>query len=280
MLRNAVGHLDRCLDNACAGLPMALMSEQASRSDSTLDPAEIERFGRLAAEWWDGNGKFRTLHLIGPARLTFLRDEITKRFGAAGAEGASGLRPLEGFTVLDVGCGGGLVCEPLTRLGARVTGIDPAVENVEAARRHAEGQGLDIEYRAARIEDLSSEERTFDAVVCFEVVEHVPDVGAFLKTLALLVRPGGLMLLSTINRTLKAYFLAIIAGEYVLRWLPVGTHQWDRFVTPDELSRHLQGAGLTAPAFTGLVYSPMSDAWSLSAGDMDVNYFAAAAKPG
>jgi 2-polyprenyl-6-hydroxyphenyl methylase/3-demethylubiquinone-9 3-methyltransferase len=190
------------------------------------------------------------------------------------------LRPLEGLTILDVGCGGGLVCEPLARLGGRITGIDPAVENVEAARRHANGQGLDIEYRGARIEDLASEGRNFDAVVCFEVVEHVPDVGAFLKTLASLVRPGGLMLLSTINRTMKAYFLAIIAGEYVLRWLPVGTHQWDRFVTTDELSRHVRNAGLAAPTFMGLVYSPMSDAWSLSASDTDVNYFAAAARLG
>ena len=256
------------------------MSEPTTRSDATLDPAEIERFGRLAAEWWDNNGNFRTLHLIGPARLTFLRDAITRHFGTADSDGARGLRPLEGLTILDVGCGGGLVCEPLARLGGRVTGIDPAAENIEAARRHAHGQGLDIEYRAARIEDLASEGRTFDAVVCFEVVEHVPDVGAFLKTLASLARPGGLLLLSTINRTMKAYFLAIIAGEYVLRWLPVGTHQWDRFVTPDELSRYLQNAGVAAPTFMGLAYSPMSDAWSLSAGDTDVNYFAASAKPG
>ena len=255
------------------------MSEQTTRSDATLDPAEIERFGRLAAEWWDSNGNFRTLHLIGPARLTFLRDAITKHFASTGGEDARGLKPLDGISILDVGCGGGLVCEPLARLGGRVTGIDPAAENVEAARRHADGQLLDVEYRAARIEDLASEGRTFDAVVCFEVVEHVPDVGAFLRTLASLVRPGGLMLLSTINRTMKAYFLAIIAGEYVLRWLPVGTHQWDRFVTPDELSRHLQNAGVAAPTIMGLVYSPMSDAWSLSASVSDVNYFAAATKP-
>lgn len=255
------------------------MSEQAGIPGATLDPAEIERFGRLAAEWWDCNGKFRTLHLIGPARLAFLREEITKHFKTPEVRAAS-LRPLESISVLDVGCGGGLVCEPLARLGGRVTGIDPAIENVEAARRHANGQGLAITYRAARIEDLAAEALTFDAVVCFEVVEHVPDVGAFLKTLASLVRPGGLMLLSTINRTMKAYFLAIVAGEYVLRWLPVGTHQWDRFVTPDELSRHLRDAGFAPPRFVGLIYSPMTDAWSLSASDTDVNYFAAAAKPG
>jgi 2-polyprenyl-6-hydroxyphenyl methylase/3-demethylubiquinone-9 3-methyltransferase len=243
-------------------------------SPTTLDPAEIDRFARHAAEWWDVNGKFRTLHLIGPARLTFLRDALVRHFGRTPGRPM----PLDGLTVLDIGCGGGLVCEPLCRLGARVTGIDPAEDNAEAARRHAEGQRLAIAYRAARVEDLAAEDCTFDAVVCLEVVEHVPDPGAFLKTCADLVRPGGLMLLSTINRTVKAYLLAVIGAEYVLRWLPVGTHQWERFVTPDELSRHLQTAGLGAPEVRGMVYSPMDDTWSLSP-DTDVNYLAAAAKP-
>jgi 2-polyprenyl-6-hydroxyphenyl methylase/3-demethylubiquinone-9 3-methyltransferase len=181
--------------------------------------------------------------------------------------------------VLDVGCGGGLICEPLARLGARVTGLDPAPETIEAARRHAAGQGLDIDYRAGRVEELAAEAAGFDAVVCLEVVEHVPDVAAFLKACAALVRPGGLMLLSTLNRTLKAYLLAIIGGEYILRWLPVGTHQWDRFVTPAELTRHLRAAGLEAPLVKGLVYNPLADSWSVG-GDTDVNYLAAAAKPG
>jgi 2-polyprenyl-6-hydroxyphenyl methylase / 3-demethylubiquinone-9 3-methyltransferase len=243
-------------------------------SSATLDAEEIDRFARLASEWWDPRGKFRALHRIGPARLGFLRDEMLRHF----ARGQAGMRPLEGLRVLDVGCGGGLISEPLARLGAHVTGLDPAVENIEAARRHAGGQGLAIEYRAGRVEELEAEGQTFDAVVCLEVVEHVPDPGAFLKSCAALVRPGGLMLLSTLNRTLKAYLLAIIGGEYVLRWLPVGTHQWDRFVTPDELARHLLAAGLEAPAIRGLVYSPLTDAWSLSA-DTDVNYLASAAKP-
>ncbi|HWB46409.1 MAG TPA: bifunctional 2-polyprenyl-6-hydroxyphenol methylase/3-demethylubiquinol 3-O-methyltransferase UbiG [Hyphomicrobiaceae bacterium] len=240
----------------------------------TLDPAQAAAFGRLAAEWWDANGKFRTLHRIGPARLTFLRDEMVRHFTPA----AQGLRVLAGLSVLDVGCGGGLVAEPLARLGARVTGLDPAPENIEAARRHADGQGLEITYRAGRVEDLAAEGGAFDTVVCLEVIEHVPDPAAFLAVCASLVRPGGLLLLSTLNRTLKAYLLAIIGGEYLLRWLPVGTHQWERFITPEELGRYLAAAGLGAPRVKGLVYSPLSDAWSLS-DDIDVNYFAAAAKP-
>jgi 2-polyprenyl-6-hydroxyphenyl methylase / 3-demethylubiquinone-9 3-methyltransferase len=252
------------------------MTESPIRHDPTLDPAERDRFARLASEWWDGNGKFRTLHQIGPARLTFVRDQLLRHFGSGRG---SGLRPLDGLSILDVGCGGGLVCEPLARLGAAVTGIDPAAENIEAARRHAAGQSLEIDYRAARIEDLVAEGRSFDALACLEVVEHVPDVGAFLKICAGAVRPGGLMLLSTINRTTKAYLLAIVGAEYVLRWLPVGTHQWERFVTPEELGRHLAAAGLGAPVLQGLIYSPFSDTWTLS-GDTDVNYFAAAAKPG
>jgi 2-polyprenyl-6-hydroxyphenyl methylase/3-demethylubiquinone-9 3-methyltransferase len=249
--------------------------EMSSRGPAdTLDPAEIERFNRCAAEWWDSNGKFRTLHLIGPARMTFLRDALMRHLGRP--QGAT--RPLDGLSILDIGCGGGLVCEPLCRLGARVTGIDPGLDNVEAARRHAASQGLAIDYRTARVEDLAAKGCSFDAVACLEVVEHVPDPGAFLKTCAGLVRPGGLMLLSTINRTLKAYLLAIVGAEYVLRWLPVGTHQWERFVTPDEMARHLQAAGLGAPTFQGLVYHPLDDSWSLST-DTDVNYFAASAKP-
>jgi 2-polyprenyl-6-hydroxyphenyl methylase/3-demethylubiquinone-9 3-methyltransferase len=244
-------------------------------SVGTLDPGEVDRFARLASEWWDANGKFRALHRIGPARLAFLRDELVRHFALAGG----GLRPLAGLRVLDVGCGGGLIAEPLARLGAQVTGLDPAPETIEAARRHAAGQNLDIDYRAGRVEELAADAAAFDAVVCLEVIEHVPDVAVFLETCAKLVRPGGLMLLSTLNRTLKAYLLAIIGAEYILRWLPVGTHQWDRFVTPEELTRHLRAAGLAAPVVKGLVYNPLADTWSIG-GDTDVNYLAAAAKPG
>lgn len=255
---------------------MATSSAQAASSASaTLDPEEVARFGAIAAEWWDPNGKFRPLHKLGPARLGYLRDRLVSHFLLTDR----GLRPLVGRTILDIGCGGGLICEPMARLGAAVTGIDPAEANIGAAQRHAEGQGLDINYRAARVEDLVAEGQIFDAVLCLEVVEHVPDVPAFLRQCASLVRPGGVLIASTINRTLKAYLLAIVGAEYVLRWLPVGTHQWDRFVMPEELGRYLRSAGLTQPSFKGLVYNPLRDAWSLD-DDTDVNYFACAAKPG
>lgn len=237
------------------------------------DEAEIERFQRLAEAWWDPAGKFRPLHKIGPARLTFIRDQLVGHFG----RDTKGLRPFKDLTILDVGCGGGLMSEPLARLGARVTGIDPGDKNIRIARDHAAPQGLAIDYRVTTAEDLVAAGATFDAVVCLEVVEHVPDVAAFVKTLASLVRPGGILILSTINRTLKAYALAIVAAEYVLGWLPRGTHQWDRFVTPDETSRYLAAAGLGAPHFRGFVYSPLKDEWSLSP-DTDVNYLAAASK--
>lgn len=244
-----------------------------------LDQAEVERFQRIASEWWDGNGKFRPLHQLAPARLTYVRDELVRHFGLKG----SGLKPLKGLRLLDVGCGGGLVSEPLARMGASVVGIDPGRENVEAARAHAAGQtvaeggGLDLTYRVGMVEDLAAEGLLFDGVVSLEVVEHVPDVGAFVATCASLVRPGGALVLSTINRNLKSYALAIVAAEYVLGWLPRGTHQWDRFVTPEELARFVTAAGMSAPTFKGLSYDPLKDTWSLS-DDTDVNYLAFAGK--
>ena len=251
----------------------------AHPGSANLDDAEVERFRRIASEWWDGKGKFRPLHQLAPARMTFVRDELVRHFGLAGA----GLKPLAGLTVLDVGCGGGLVSEPLARMGASVVGLDPGRENVEAARAHAAGQTvadggpLNLTYRIGTIEDLAAEGQTFDAVVSLEVVEHVPDVALFLKTCASLVRPGGAMVLSTINRNLKSYALAIVAAEYVLGWLPRGTHQWERFVTPDELARYVMAAGMSPPAFKGLSYDPLKDTWSLS-DDTDVNYLAIAGK--
>jgi 2-polyprenyl-6-hydroxyphenyl methylase/3-demethylubiquinone-9 3-methyltransferase len=247
---------------------------RGSTAPGNIDPAEVDRFQALAKAWWDPTGKFRPLHQIGPTRLTFVRDELARHFGRE----TGGLRPLKDLSVLDVGCGGGLMSEPLARLGARVTGIDPGEKNIRIARGHAEPQGLAIDYRVATVEELVSAGEQYDAVVCLEVVEHVPDVGAFARACASLVRPGGMLILSTINRTMKSYALAIVAAEYVLGWLPRGTHQWERFVTPDELKRHVTDAGLVAPQLKGFVYSPLRDAWSLS-DDTDVNYLLSAAKP-
>lgn len=248
--------------------PMA----QAGKS-ATIDPDEVARFAKLADDWWNAKGPFAPLHKIGPTRLTYIRDQLCTHFGRDPKAPPS----LDRLSVLDIGCGGGLVAEPLTRLGADVTAIDPAPETIEAAKTHAKGSGLEIAYRAATAEELAEEGQTFDAVLLLEVVEHVPDVPAFLQRLAPLVKPGGIMILSTLNRTLKAYALAIVGAEFILRWMPVGTHQWDRFVRPEELEAALRGAGLTPSGTRGMVYDPLADKWSLS-GDTDVNYFAAATK--
>ena len=249
-------------------------ADRGNAPPGNLDPAEVERFQALAKAWWDPTGKFRPLHQIGPTRLAFVRDELARHFGRE----TGGLRPLKDLSLLDVGCGGGLMSEPLARLGAQVTGIDPGEKNIRIARGHAEPQGLAIDYRVSTVEELVATGARYDAVVCLEVVEHVPDVGAFVKACADLVRPGGMLILSTINRTLKSYALAIVAAEYVLGWLPRGTHQWERFITPDELTTHVAAAGLAAPRLKGFVYNPLRDAWSLS-DETGVNYLLSAARP-
>ncbi len=244
---------------------------QLSHKDN-VDPDEVARFAAIASEWWDAKGKFRPLHLLAPTRLKYIRDEICGHFG----RDAISPRPLEGLRVLDIGCGGGLVSEPVARLGGRVTGIDPAGASLEAARAHAERQGLKIDYRDAWAEDLVSEGELFDVVLNLEVIEHVPDVGAFLKTARALIAPGGVMILSTINRTLKSYGMAIVGAEYILHWLPRGTHTWSRFVTPDEMGALVADAGLELGRVQGVVFDPITGDWSLSDHDVDVNYMALA----
>jgi 2-polyprenyl-6-hydroxyphenyl methylase/3-demethylubiquinone-9 3-methyltransferase len=244
-----------------------------AQPSSTLDREEVARFARLGGDWWDANGPFKPLHRLNPVRLTYIRDRLCAKFG----RDAKAAQSLAGLSVADVGCGGGLVCEPLARLGAHVTGIDPGEEAIAAAKAHAEAGGIDLGYEVATAEDLVARGRSFDAVLLLEVVEHVPDVPAFLTAVAPLVKPDGLMILSTLNRTLKSYALAIVGAEYILRWIPIGTHQWDRFVTPEELRSALRGAGMTLTDTTGLVYDPFADEWRLSS-DTDVNYFATAGR--
>lgn len=241
----------------------------------TLDPEEVERFSRLAAQWWDPTGKFRPLHQIGPPRLSFIRDHAVEHF----QRDLRALKPLSGLTALDIGCGGGLIAEPLARMGAAVTGIDPAERNIAIAKGHAEPQGLQINYRAVRVEDLVARGETFDLVTCLEVIEHVPDVPAFIDQCARVVRPGGIIFFSTINRNLKAWALAIVGAEYVLRWLPKGTHQYERLVTPEEMTAACTAAGLTVPRLEGMTYNPLRDTWSRHPTDTGVNYLAVSTKP-
>lgn len=243
-------------------------------ASGTLDEAEVARFAAMAHEWWDPQGKFRPLHALNPTRLSFIRDQVCTHFG----RGDRAIRPFEGLAIADIGCGGGLLCEPMARLGAHVTGLDPAEDSIKAAHTHASAQGLEINYRAERAEDMAERGTTFDIVIAMEVVEHVPDVPAFIKVASSLVAPGGLLLLSTINRTVKSYALAIVGAEFVLRWLPVGTHRWDRFVMPDELAAACGHAGLSESARKGMVFNPLTSSWHISE-DTDVNYLLAATKP-
>jgi 2-polyprenyl-6-hydroxyphenyl methylase/3-demethylubiquinone-9 3-methyltransferase len=256
---------------------MALREETTDMAEprrTTIDAQEVERFSALAAEWWNPNGKFRPLHKFNPVRLAYIRDAIAEQFG----RDPRAARPFEGLRILDIGCGGGLLCEPMARLGADVVGADASETNIEVARLHAAESGVTIDYRAQPAEDLADQGETFDVVLNMEVVEHVADVDYFVGRCAEMVRPGGIMFVATINRTLKALGLAIIGAEYVLRWLPRGTHQYGKLVRPDELEAALQKAGMTVIDRTGVTYNPLADRWQRSR-DMDVNYMVLARKP-
>lgn len=244
------------------------------------DTQEVEKFDRMAADWWDPDGPMAPLHRLQPTRLRFLIDQICAQFGRdpSGA-GAPGRRTLEGLRIVDVGCGAGLLSEPMARLGATVVGVDASSPAIEAARRHAGAQGLEIDYRICAVEDLTREGAQFDVVVSFEVVEHVPDRSAFLGALAALTRPGGLAALSTLNRTRRSYALAVVGAERVLGWLPVGTHDWRKFPTPEELSAELSAAGLSPVARTGFVFSLWDRRWRIDSTDLSINYALAAERP-
>lgn len=246
---------------------------KAGPRDATTDPVEVEKFSALAEKWWDPDGAFAPLHRLNPVRLSFIRDVAAAHFG----RDPRSLRPFDGLRLLDIGCGGGLVAEPMARLGFDVLGIDAAAKNVGIASAHAAAAGVKVSYRTASVEELASGGATFDVVLNLEVVEHVPDVTIFVGATAKLVQPGGLTIVATLNRTLKSLALAKIGAEYVLRWLPAGTHDWNRFVRPDELSTALERAGLTVERLQGIRFDPIAWEWRLSR-DTDVNYMAVATR--
>ncbi len=242
---------------------------------ATVDEAEVARFSALADAWWDPEGSFRPLHRLNPVRVRYIRDALCRSNGRLAEEPA----PLSGLDIVDIGCGGGLLCEPLARLGARVTGIDPSARNVAIARDHATRMGLKIDYRAGTVEDLVSEGRVFDTVAALEVVEHVPDLGAFVAACVSAAKPGAKLFFATLNRTPQSFALGIVAAEYVLRWLPRGTHDWRRFVRPSELSRALERAGAKLGALDGVGYDVLTDEWKLTR-KLSVNYMAVAERTG
>jgi 2-polyprenyl-6-hydroxyphenyl methylase/3-demethylubiquinone-9 3-methyltransferase len=240
---------------------------------TTIDPAEVARFEQIAETWWDPKGPMKVLHKFNPVRLAYIRDEACRRFG----RDPRSARSLEGITILDVGCGGGVLSEPLARLGAKVTGLDPAPTNISVAKLHAERAGVTVDYRNETVESVVAKGGTFDMVLAMEVVEHVADRQAFVNACVQVVKPGGCLAMATINRTLRSFASAIVGAEYILGWLPKGTHEWDRFVTPEELAAAIETAGFRIDDLKGVAYNPLRDSWSLSS-DTAVNYMLLASK--
>ena len=250
-------------------------SPETTTLKSTVDDREVAKFQAMAEEWWDEEGKFKPLHMLNPCRLGYITTQISEQFGRdMGAE-----KPFQGLKIADIGCGGGLLCEPMARLGAHVVGIDAAERNIPVARLHAQQSGLEIDYRHTTAEELAQTHERFDAVLNMEVVEHVADPLAYLSACEQLLKPGGLHICSTINRTYKSYLMAIIGAEYVMRWLPRGTHEWGRFISPQELFDLLEQAGMKPVDKAGFVFDPFRWRWRISPNDLDVNYTTAAIKP-
>lgn len=242
---------------------------------SSIDPAEIAKFQAMARDWWDPTGKFKPLHMLNPTRLDYVTGQIAAQFG----RDLTAAAPFQGLRILDIGCGGGLMSEPMARLGAQVTGADAAERNIAVASLHAQEQGLTIDYRASTAEELLAEGQVYDVVLALEIVEHVADPAAFVATCHDLLRPGGLAIQSTLNRTARSFAAAIIGAEWVMRWLPRGTHDWRRFITPDELAGMNQDAGLRVLDRCGMVFNPLGWSWSLSHRDLSVNYALTALRP-
>jgi len=254
------------------GRPWATQRAFTARSGSgSVDHAEIAKFEAMADAWWDPIGKFKPLHRLNPVRIRFIRDRLAASLGRNPEEP----EPLRGLSILDIGCGGGLLAEPLSRLGAEVTGIDAAERNIEIARRHAESVGAGVTYLPCTAEALAEQGAQFDAVLAMEIVEHVADLDAFFKAASAMLKPEGTMFVATLNRTLKSFAFAIVGAEYVLRWLPRGTHDWRRFMRPSELARQLRGHGLEMKELAGVSYDPIGDSFSISR-DCGVNYMSVA----
>jgi len=241
---------------------------------TTIDDAEIARFSAIADEWWDERGKFAPLHKLNPVRLTYLRDQLIRHFSRDGASAT----PLNNLSLVDIGCGGGLIAEPLARLGATVLGVDASATNISVASLHAKNAGVTVDYRATTAEQLALEGQQFDVVFALEIIEHVADVKLFYDAITALVKPGGILILSTLNRTAKSYALGIIGAEYVLRWLPKGTHSWSKFIKPSEMAAAMRGRGFAVHDIMGITFSPFEWKFSLNAKDMDVNYMMVAKK--
>jgi 2-polyprenyl-6-hydroxyphenyl methylase/3-demethylubiquinone-9 3-methyltransferase len=244
-------------------------------NQSTVDPAEVAKFEAMAAEWWDLEGKFKPLHMLNPCRLDYITQQISMEFD----RDLSADLPFKGLRILDIGCGGGLLCEPMARLGATVVGADAAAGNIPVAKLHAEQSGLEIDYRHITAEALAKANEQFDVVLNMEVVEHVASPPAYLFACQQLLRPGGLHICSTLNRNPKSFLFAIIGAEWVMRWLPKGTHDWNKFITPDELFGLLEEAGLKPVDRKGFVFNKVAWSWSISAQDLSVNYVTASTKP-
>lgn len=242
---------------------------------TTVDPAEIAKFEAMAAEWWDLEGKFKPLHMLNPTRLDYITQQIASEFD----RDLSADKPFEGLRILDIGCGGGLLCEPMARLGATVVGADAAERNIPVAQIHAEQSGLTIDYRFTTAEDMAAAGEQFDIVLNMEVVEHVADPQSYLTACHDLLKPGGLHICSTINRNPKSFAMAIVGAEYIMRWLPKGTHEWDKFITPQELFELMEKAGLNPVDRKGFKFNFLQFTWSISATDLSVNYVTAALKP-
>jgi len=243
-------------------------------TDPTVDPQEVRKFAILAIEWWNPRGKFAPLHKFNPVRLKFVREQAARHFG----RDLKALKPFEGLTLLDIGCGGGLLSEPVARMGFAVTGADASNDNVQIARAHAQQSGVAVNYRFTTAEALAAAHESFDVVLNMEVIEHVADPKLYLESCAALVKPGGLMFVGTLNKTLKSLVLGKVTAEYVLGWLPAGSHDWSRFIPPRQLTRMLKDVGLKVTASRGMSFSVLTWTWTLSS-DMDINYLLVAEKP-